>query len=75
MVHLANLNDLILSGTVVVRSKFRKPLPGLGAVLRGRFSGELRIKNGNIGEGFIDTLLETTAELHFTELADCACLL
>ena len=38
MVHLPNLNDLVLSGTVVVR--FRKLLLGSGTVLMGRFDCE-----------------------------------
>jgi len=60
---------------MVVQSEFRKLLPGLGTVLRGRFSGELRTKNGNTGEEFMDMLLEIPTGLHFTEHVDCACLL
>ena len=76
MVHLPNLNDLVLSGTVVVR--FRKLLPGLGTVLMGRFGGELRIWNGRTDEDFVNMLLEVPTGLHFTKLhiyANRACLL
>jgi hypothetical protein len=76
MVHLPNLNHLTLAGTIVVR--FRKLLPGLGTVLRGRFGGELRIRNGYTDEDFVNMLLEVPTRLHFTELhidAGRACLL
>jgi len=78
MAHLPNLNDLILSGTVVAQPESRRPLPGLGADLRGRFGGELRIRNGHAGEEFVDMLLEVPTGLHFTKIyicADCPCLL
>ena len=76
MAHLPNLNDLILSGTIVVR--FRKLLLGLGTVLKGRFSGELRIWEGYAGEELVDMLLEIPTGLHFTKLcisANPACLI
>ena len=78
MARLPNLNDLILSGPFVVRSKSKKRLPGLGATLRGRFGGELQIRNGYTDEHIVNMLLEIPAGLHFTKLhvhADRACLL
>ena len=78
MARLPNLNDLILSGTVVAQPESRKPLPGLGTGLRGRFGGELRIRNGHIDKEFVDMLLEVPTGLHFTKIyiyADCPCLL
>ena len=74
MTHLPNLNDLILSGTVVARSQFRKLLPGLGAILRGRFGGELRIRDRHNNRHFVTMLLEVPTGLHFTKIhihADC----
>lgn len=61
MAHLPDLNDLVLSRTIVVR--FRKLLPGLG-----RFGGELRIWEGYTGEEFVDMLLEVSTGLRFTKL-------
>ena len=78
MARLPNLNDLKLSGPFVVWSKSKKRLPGLGTVLRGRFCGELQIRNGHTNEYIVDMLLEVPTGLHFTKLhvhADCACLL
>jgi len=72
MVHLPNLNHLILSGAVVARSEFRKLLPGLGAVLRGRLGGELRFRDSN--RHFMVMLLEVPTGLHSTKIhihADC----
>lgn len=66
MAHLPDLNDLILSGTIVVRCK--KPLPGLGTVLKGRFGGELKIWEGYTGKELVDMLLEVPTGLHFTKL-------
>jgi len=68
MAHLPNLDDLILSGPFVVRSKSKKRLPGLGAGLRGRFGGELQIRNGRIDEYIVNMLLEVPTGLHFTKL-------
>ena len=66
------------SGCFIVRSKFKKLLPGLGTGLRGRFGGELQIRNGYTDEYIVNMLLEVPIGLHFTELhihADRACLL
>ena len=74
MVHLPNLDHLILSGVVVARSEFRKLLPGLGAVLRGRLGGELRNRDGHSNRHFVAMLLEVPSELHPTKIhihADC----
>ena len=78
MAGLPNLNDLILSGPSVARSKSNKRLTGLGAVLRGRFGGELQIRNGYTDEYIVNMLLEVPTGLHFTKLhvhAGRACLL
>ena len=77
MAYLPNLNDLILSGTVVARSEYGKALPGLGTTLRGRFCGEFRIMDGHISEYLVNMLLEVPTGLHFTKLyvhADHPCL-
>jgi len=76
--HLPILNDLILSGCFIVRSEFKKLLPGLGTGLRGRFGGELRIRDGYTDEYIVNMLLEVPTGLHFTKLhvrASRACLL
>ena len=76
--HLPNLNDLILSGCFIVRPTFKQLLPGLGTGLRGRFGGELQIRDGYTNEYIVNMLLEVPAGLHFTKLhihADRACLL
>ena len=79
MVHLPNLNDLMLSGPFVARSKSNKRLPGSGTILRGRFGGELQIRNGcDTNEYIVNMLLEVPTGLHFTKIyiyADCPCLL
>jgi len=68
LAHLPNLNDLILSGGFVTRPKFEKRLPGLGKGLRGRFGGELRIKDGYTDWYIVNMLLEVPTGLHFTKL-------
>lgn len=76
MMHLPNLNDLTLTGTVVAQSG--EALPGSGTVLKGKFGGEFRLRNGYIGEDFVNMLLEAPTGLHFTKLridANRACLL
>ena len=78
MARLPNLNDLKISGPFVVGSKPKKRLPGLGAGLRGKFGGELQIRNGYTDEYIVNMLLEVPTRLHFTKIyiyADCPCLL
>ena len=58
MAGLPNLNDLILSGPFVARSKSKKRLPRLQADLRGRFGGELQIWSGYSDEYIANMLLE-----------------
>ena len=76
--HLPNLNDLILSGCFIVRSTFKQLFPGLGAGLRGRFGGELQIRDGYTNEYIVNMLLEVPTGLYFTKIyiyADRPCLL
>ena len=70
MVHLPNLNDLILSGDVIAPGYEPTGLSlGLGAGLRGRFGGELQIKDGHtVSKRFVDMLLEVPTGLHFTKV-------
>ena len=56
--HLPSWNHLILSRTVVARSEFRRLLPGLGAILGERLSGELRIRDQHINRHLVFTALE-----------------
>ena len=58
MAGLPNLNDLILSGPFVARSKSKKRLPRLQADLRGRFGGELQIWSRYSDEYIANMLLE-----------------
>jgi len=64
MAQLPNLDDLVVSGfpAEVDRRKF----PGIGTVLKGRFGGQLMLRNA--GEDIVDMLLEIPSGLRFTEL-------
>jgi len=66
MMQLPNLDDLLLSGSPV--DVARKPLQGLGTVLRGKFGGKFRLSLGSASEDFVNMLLEAPAGLHFTEV-------
>ena len=70
MLHLPNLNDLILSGTATMG-----PSLGLGTGLRGRFGGELQLRDKYTVS---EKLLEVPTGLHFTKIyiyVDFPCLL
>ena len=57
MAQLPNLDDLALS----MPSRSFSPMgrrPGIGTVLKGRFSGKLRIRDGFVDEGVVGMLLE-----------------
>ena len=66
MVQLPNLNDLSLSGFPVMVAGCA--LQGIGAVLRGRFGGQLRLFRGHVSVGIADVLLGIPTGLHFTEI-------
>jgi len=68
MARLPNLKDLILLRDIAARSKSKKRLSGLGAVLRGRLGGELRNRDGHINRHFVFMLLEVPSELHSTKI-------
>ena len=61
MVHLPHLNDLILSGTATMG-----PSLGLGTGLRGRFGGELQLRDNKYTVS--EKLLEVPTGLHFTKI-------
>ena len=65
MAQLPNLDDLSLSGSVVVD---RGTLPWMGAILRGRFGGQLRLLKGHANPDVVNMLLEVPTGLHFTEV-------
>ena len=74
MAQLPNLENVTVSGNFVVR--VGKPRPATAP--RGRFGGELRIRNGQTEKSFVNLLLEVPTGLHFTKIhvhPDCACLL
>jgi len=65
MAQLPNLDDLAL---LVYADAESKKSPGIGAVLKGRFSGRLRLAGECIGEDVINMLLEIPSGLRFAEL-------
>ena len=66
LVQLPNLNDLSLSGPLIVVD--RSTLPGMGTALGGRFGGQLRLFNGCAEKDVMNMLLEVPTGLHFTEM-------
>lgn len=66
MVQLPNLNDLSLSGSLDQADK--DIVSGMGAVLRGRFGGRLRLLREIAGADVTNMLLEAPAGLSFTEV-------
>ena len=64
MVQLPNLNDLSLSGPLVVMD--REKLRGIGTALRGKFGGRLQLLN--IYADIVNMLLEIPTGLHFTNV-------
>jgi len=77
MVHLPNLDDLLLWGSLVAVGG-RTSLPRIGAILRGRFGGQLGLLGGLASEDVVNMLLEIPTGLRFTEVqirGTCECLL
>lgn len=66
MEQLPNLNDLSLLGSLVRTEKDR--LRGIGANLRGKFGGQLRLVKGHVNPNIVNMLLEVPTGLHFTEV-------
>ena len=66
MARLDNLEDLRLSGFLVKIDKDR--VCGIGAALRGRFSGRLTLLEELVDPDIADMLLEVPTGLHFTEM-------
>ena len=66
MAHLPNLDNLFLSGSLVVTDEGASP--GIETALRGRFGGKLRLIGGNVDGDVVDMLLEVPTGLHFTEV-------
>ena len=65
MEKLPNLDDLRLSGFL---TKGEVELSGLGATLRGRFRGKLKLIHEWADQSVMDMLLEAPGGIHFTEL-------
>ena len=65
MTWLPNLENLSLSGDIIVVGKISA---GTGTVLRGRFSGQLRLLEGYADDDIMNILLEVPTGLHFTEV-------
>ena len=61
-----NLDDLALSGFFAPVDK--RQLPGIGTVLKGRFSGRLMLHDVCVSEDVINMLLEIPSGLRFTDL-------
>ena len=68
MQRLPNLNDLTLSGCLLKLEMDR--LRGIGAVLRGRFDGQLRLfrLKRSAEADVMNMLLEVPSGIHFTEV-------
>ena len=66
MVQLPNLDDLSLSGSLVAAD--RNTSPGIGAALRGRFGGQLRLLEECADTDVINMLLEVPTGLRFVEV-------
>lgn len=63
---LPNLDNLSLWGTLLGAD--RRASPGVGASLRGRFRGQLRLLKGCAYTNVTDMLLQVPTGLHFTEV-------
>ena len=70
MMQLPNLNDLSLSGSLIPVD--RSALLGIGATLKGRFSGELHLYGGYADNNLMNMLLEVPTQLNFTAVQVCA---
>ena len=74
MAQLPNLDNLSLSGPLDAAD--RTQLPGIGAVVRGKFGGRLMFSRsgGYDGGDIVNMLLEIPSGLHFTEMEfDATC--
>jgi len=67
MAQLPNLDDLELSGFIIIRVD-RGGLLGIGKALKGRFGGRLRLRETGVGEDVINMLLDIPSGLRFAEL-------
>ena len=66
---LSNLDDLELSGFA---GEDRRKFPGIGAVLKGKFSGRLMLGDACADDSIINMLLEIPSGMRFTKLEfDC----
>ena len=75
MAPLSNLDDLTLIGSLVPVD--RGELPGIGTVVRGRFSGKLKLCGDFVGVDVVNMLLEIPSGPRFTEVlthSTCECL-
>ena len=61
-----NLNNLSLSGSILIADRWTSP--GLGTVLRGRFGERLGLTEGYASKEVMDMLLDIPTGLHFTEV-------
>ena len=68
MVQLPNLDDLSLSVGGSLAPVEGNVLPGIGMVLKGRFSGRLVLCGGYVDKHAINMLLEIPSGLRFTEM-------
>ena len=66
MMHLPNLDDLSLSGSLVAVD--RRTLAGIGAALSGRFGGRLRLLKELADKDTMNMQLEVPTGIHFTEV-------
>jgi len=70
LIHLPNLDDLSLSGSLAPADG--NILPGVGKTIRGSFGGRLLLRGGYACEGVINMLLGVQSGLRFTEVqVDC----
>ena len=69
MAQLPNLDDLLLSGSLVALD--RRELPGIGTIVKGKFGGRLNLSGECAGEDVINMLLEIPSGLGFTEMQVC----
>ena len=69
MEQLPNLDDLLLSGSLLVVDGRR--LPGAEPALMGRFGGKLRLSKGCPDDDVVDVLLEVPTGLHFADVQIC----
>ena len=69
ILQLPNLDDLSLSGSIVVADW--RVIPGMGTILRGRFGGQLRLLKGLADDDIVNMLLEIPTGLYFSEVQIC----